>query len=130
MAVMRNSGLGLTAVLFLSACGGGPLDWDLRSGSGALDTSDAALQATGPRPAADGRGVISYPGYQVAVAQKGDTVASVAARVGLPAEELARYNALNTGDTLRDGEVIALPARVSAAPATVAGSVIGSGMSS
>lgn len=127
MAVMRNSGLGITAALLLSACGGGPMDWDLRSGNGALDTSDAALQATGPRPGADGRGVISYPGYQVAVAQKGDTVASVAARVGLSADELARYNALQPNDKLRAGEVLALPSRVGAAPAAGTGAVIGSG---
>lgn len=126
MAISRKPGLGLTAVLFLSACGGGSFDWDLRSGTGALDTSGAAMQATGPRPGADGRGVISYPGYQVAVAKKGDTVASVAARVGLPATELAGYNALKPGDSLREGEVLALPARVAAAPAGT-GAVIGSG---
>lgn len=127
MAVLRNSGLGLAAVLMLSACGDKPLDWDLRGGPGGLDTSDAALQATGPRPGADGRGVISYPGYQVAVAQKGDTVASVAGRVGLSADELARYNALQPNDKLREGEVIALPTRVAAAPAATTGAVIGSG---
>jgi hypothetical protein len=37
----------------------------------------------------DAQGVISYPGYQVAVARRGDTVGSVAARVGLSAQELA-----------------------------------------
>lgn len=126
MAVLRNSGLGLAAVLLLSACGNKPLDWDLRGGSG-LDTTDAALQATGPRPVADGRGVISYPGYQVAVAKKGDTVASVAARVGVSGDELARYNALKPDDKLRDGEVVALPTRVAAAPAATTGAVIGSG---
>ena len=130
MANSRNHGLGLTAglsltaVLFLSACGGGSFDWDMRSGAGALDTTGAAQQATGPRPVADARGVISYPGYQVAVAKKGDTVASVAARVGLPAAELAKHNALQPGDTLRDGEVLALPSRVAAGPAPT-GAVIG-----
>ncbi len=130
MANSRNHGLGLTAglsltaVLFLSACGGGSFDWDMRSGAGALDTTGAAQQATGPRPVADARGVISYPGYQVAVAKKGDTVASVAARVGLPASELAQHNALQPGDTLRDGEVLALPSRVAAGPAPT-GAVIG-----
>ncbi|MEY4305845.1 MAG: hypothetical protein RIT52_2020 [Pseudomonadota bacterium] len=130
MANSRNHGLGLTtglsltAVLFLSACAGGSFDWDMRSGAGALDTTGAAQQATGPRPVADARGVISYPGYQVAVAKKGDTVASVAARVGLPATELAQHNALQPGDSLRDGEVLALPSRVAAGPAPT-GAVIG-----
>ena len=104
-----------TALGTLTACmpggGGSPLDWDLRGG-GTLTTRDAALQATERRPTADARGVISYPGYQVAVARRGDTVASVAARVGLNADELARYNAIMPTDPLRDGEIIALPRRV------------------
>ena len=114
----------------LSACtpttGGSPftgLDWDLRNGPGVLDTSEAALRATERRPSPDGRGVISYPGYQVAVARRGDTVGSVAARVGIGADELARYNAVMPGDTLRDGEVIALPRRIADT-----GPVQGSGM--
>ena len=129
MTLSRFPVLGLTAILLLSACGkSAPFDWDLRAGQGALDTSDAALKATDPRPQADARGVISYPGYQVAVAQRGDTVAAVAARVGLPADELARYNALRPADALRDGEVLALPARVaSAAPmGAPTGGIIGS----
>lgn len=126
MGVSRIAGLSLTAALFLSACGDTALDWDLRGGQGGLDTSDAALQATGPRPVADARGVISYPGYQVAVARKGDTIASVAARVGLPAAELAQYNALKPEDSLRDGEVLALPSRVAASPATTGGVIGGS----
>ncbi len=131
MSMVRNlvssPVIGLTAVLLLSACGSGPLDWDLRSPSGGLDTTDAARQASGPRPAADGRGVISYPGYQVAVAGRGDTVASVAARIGMPAAELASYNALKPDDKLRDGEVLALPGRVAATAAPAGGRVIGSG---
>ncbi|WP_430463955.1 peptidoglycan DD-metalloendopeptidase family protein [Tabrizicola sp.] len=127
MGNSRNAVFGLSAMLLVSACSGGSMDWDLRRGAGALDTSDAALQATGPRPAADGRGVISYPGYQVAVARRGDTVGSVATRVGLSANELASYNALQPGDSLREGEVLALPSRVAAAPA--AGGVIGGGAS-
>ena len=129
MTLSRFPVLGLTALLLLSACGKtAPFDWDLRAGQGALDTSDAALKATDPRPQADARGVISYPGYQVAVAQRGDTVAALAARVGLPADELARYNALRPADALRDGEVLALPARVaSAAPmGAPTGGIIGS----
>lgn len=104
------------AVVALSACNGtnpiGNMDWDFRGGAGALDTSEAARLATERRPAPDNRGVISYPGYQVAVARRGDTVGSVAARVGLPPDELARYNAMMPSDLLRDGEVLALPRRI------------------
>lgn len=112
--------LGITSTLvMMAACTGtggggaglGALDWDLRGGS-VLTTRDAALQATERRPAADARGVISYPTYQVAVARRGDTVASVANRVGIDVAELARYNAIMPTDSLRDGEIIALPRRV------------------
>ena len=69
--------------------------------------------------------MISYPGYRVAVAQRGDTVASVAARIGVNADELARYNALKPGDGLRSGEGLALPGRVAPAPAGTTGQIIG-----
>jgi murein DD-endopeptidase MepM/ murein hydrolase activator NlpD len=127
MTLSRLPILGLSALLLLSACGKvEPFDWDLRNGQGKLDTSGAALRATDPRPNADANGVLSYPNYQAAVAQRGDTVASVAARVGLPADQLARYNGLNVNANLREGEVLALPARVSAAPTAIqSGGVIG-----
>ena len=74
------------ALCALAACNTDQsLDWDLRQSANTLNTSDAARGATGNRPLPDGRGVISYPTYQVAVAERGDTVASLAARVGLDA---------------------------------------------
>lgn len=104
-----------SALALLTACAPtGQLDWDLRRGSGMLSTSEAALQATERRPNADARGIISYPGYQVAVARRGDTVASVAQRVGLNPNEVGSYNALMPNDPLREGEILALPRRVSA----------------
>lgn len=113
IAVLGRVILG-TGFLALTACSnGGTFDPDLRKfGQGGFSTSDAALQATAPRPAADARGVISYPGYQVAVARQGDTVESVAARVGIPASELASYNAVPGGSVLRKDEILALPRRV------------------
>lgn len=59
--------------------------------------------------APDSRGVISYASYQVIVAREGDTMASVAARVGISAEDLARRNALPVTYNPRDGEVLLLP---------------------
>ncbi len=105
------------SLLTLSACiGGGRFDPDFRKfGTAGFDTSSAALQATASRPAPDQRGIISYPGYQVAVARQGDTVASVAARVGISPAELASYNALTADAVLRQGEVVALPRRVAEA---------------
>ena len=120
---MRASGKGArhllagVAMSALAACGTDPsqLDWDLRPQN--LSTAEAARSVTTSRPAPDSRGVISYPGYQVAVARRGDTVASVAARVGLPAADLARANALTPETALNAGAVLTLPARVAEPPA-------------
>jgi LysM repeat protein len=103
------------SLLAVAACStSGPFDGDLRGyGQGGFSTSDAVRSATAARPVPDQRGVISYPGYQVAVARQGDTPTSVAARVGLDAQELAAYNALQPNAVLRAGEVLALPRRVS-----------------
>ncbi len=112
------------SLLALAACSDQPLDWDLRGlTGGGLDTSDAAIQATQARPRPDDRGVISYPGYQVVLARRGDTPRSVAARIGMGADELARHNAILPDDLLRDGEVLALPRRIAggAAPLGVSG---------
>ncbi|WP_298292523.1 LysM peptidoglycan-binding domain-containing M23 family metallopeptidase [uncultured Litoreibacter sp.] len=94
------------------------LDLDLRNTVGGLDTSNAARQATLDRPRPDDRGVISYPNYQVAVARRGDTVSTIAARVGGNPGEIAKFNGLNANDTLNRGEIVALPRSVPA-PTTV-----------
>jgi len=108
--------LTVAACTLLAGCE--DFDWDMRRHIGAgLDTSAAARMAAAPRPEPDARGVISYPNYQVAVARDGDTVADVAARVGLPPAELARYNGIPLDARLRRDEVIALPSRVSEPPA-------------
>lgn len=126
MTLSRLPILGLTAVLLLSACDRTPLDWDLRNGPGKLDTSEAALRAADPRPGADARGVISYGNSQTVVARRGDTVASIADRIGIPAGQLASYNALKPTDSLREGEVLALPAGVAMAASPATGGIIGS----
>lgn len=112
-------GTSLSLLALLAACSE-PLDLDMRGLiNGGFNTADAARAATTPRPEPDDRGVISYPNYQVAVARRGDTLAQLASRVGLPADELARYNGVQTGDPLRAGEIIALPRRVTEpSPAT------------
>lgn len=101
----------------------GPFDPDLRRlGGGPNSVGTVASVQTEPRPQADGRGVLSYPGYQVAVARGGDTVRDVAARVGLPAEDLARHNGLPMEASLRGGEIVALPRRV-AEPSPATGAI-------
>ena len=93
-------------------------DFDFRNNAGALDTSDAARGAAEKRPKPDKRGLISYPSYQVAVAQRGDSVSDVASRIGYDATELAKFNGLKPDDRLNTGEVLALPRPVPAAPST------------
>ncbi|PIE10384.1 MAG: peptidase M23 [Rhodobacterales bacterium] len=102
------------ALLALSGCSK-PFDIDLRRLGKGFSTTEAVANLA-PRPQPDSRGVISYPNYQVAVAQRGDTVASVAARLGVDQGALARYNAIAPDTVLRPGEVLALPSRVSTAP--------------
>ncbi|MGV8988359.1 MAG: peptidoglycan DD-metalloendopeptidase family protein [Cypionkella sp.] len=116
--VHRGATLSVLACLLLSACANtSSMDWDLRNNAGA--TSTAVERATATRPAADQNGVISYPGYQVVVARRGDTVSSVAGRLAISADQLASYNALHATDSLRSGEILALPVRVSADPAAL-----------
>lgn len=114
-----NVAIYLTTAALLSACSQG-FDYDLRGVGGGFSTAEAANQAaTSQRPEPDARGVISYPNYQVAVAESGDTIQTVATRLGLDAPTLARFNGIDEQVPLRQGEIIALPTRVAeSAPAT------------
>ncbi len=127
----RRRGAVAAAALALVLAGctgqGDGFDWDLRAPT-AGNTADAARNATAPRPRADDRGVISYPGYQVVIARRNDTVGSIAARLGVDAAELGRTNAIQPDLPLHGGEVLVLPRRVAesgagtllpAAPGTV-----------
>lgn len=116
---MRFGLLAGTAALTLTACGDQPLDFDLRGLGGGFSTAEAATGTLAERPQPDDRGVISYPNYQVAVAERGDTLNEVATRVGIDANQLARYNGIDANIPLRQGEIIALPGRVAEpSPAT------------
>jgi len=103
--------LGLSAMA-LAACEGGEII-DFRPSFGGSTANNGVTIETASRPEADDRGVISYPNYQVAVARKDDTITQVANRVGLTPAELATYNGVSLTDTLRAGEIVALPRRVS-----------------
>jgi murein DD-endopeptidase MepM/ murein hydrolase activator NlpD len=119
--------LGASALALSGCLDTGNLDWDLRAGGG--DTSEAARQATAAAPTPDGNGIISYPDYQMATARRGETVASMAGRLGMNPNDLAQANALRPTDPLREGEMLLLPKRVSAAPqpAVIAGTAPASG---
>lgn len=109
MVFNRRLGLPLVALLALAACDTGI---DLGSLGGNVASNRSAQSITAPRPAADSRGVISYPNYQVVVARRGDTIVDLANRIGLDPNELARHNGLPEESNLREGEVLALPRRV------------------
>lgn len=110
----RAGGILLIASVALAGCQSlDRLDLDLRNTApGGLDTSGAARAAVAARPEPDANGLITYPNYQVAVARRGDTVESVAARLGQDPEALARFNGLGPKARLDRGAVIALPTRV------------------
>lgn len=109
----KRMAVALSGLVLTAACSG-PMDWDVRSAG--LNTGAAATGADASRPQPDARGVISYPTYQVAVARPGDTLATLAQRVGVDVGQLASYNALAPDTTLRRGEVVALPRSAAASP--------------
>lgn len=97
--------IALTGVLLLSACEDG---FGLTELGRAVDPVPRATPVQ-ERVTPDARGVITYPTYQVIVAGSGDTISSLAARVGMSEQELARYNGLSPDHRLNKGEVLALP---------------------
>jgi len=118
----RRHGLSAAAVCVLLGACTEPMDFDMRGLGDGFSTAEAARQPVPERPRPDNRGVISYPNYQVAVAQSGDSVADVAGRVGLPPAELASFNGVPAGMTFRGGEVLVLPRRV-AEPSPATGAI-------
>ena len=94
----------LAASVALAGCGGLQNPF---GGESAAETAAPAPTVGNLQP--DSRGVITYATYQVAVARDGDTLASVASRVGTSTDELARRNALPADYILRPGEVLLLP---------------------
>lgn len=116
------------ALFALAACDdngnirGQDFDWDMRNLGGGFNTTEAARNlASRPRP--DDRGVISYPNYQVVVANRGETVRQIATRLDLDANSLAAFNGVDADVALRRDEIVALPARV-AEPSPATGAVL------
>ncbi|MEL6235306.1 MAG: LysM peptidoglycan-binding domain-containing M23 family metallopeptidase [Pseudomonadota bacterium] len=67
-------------------------------------------------PTADARGVITYPDYQVVIAQPGDTLDSIATRIGVPVAGLASYNGLPSDWRPREGDTLVIPPEARVAP--------------
>jgi len=107
-----------TAVLLLvTGCAG-----ERRSGEVEVEIKGSDPHATAPaaapsqptatlHSAPNARGIVAYDGYEAAVARSGDTVASVADRIGLSASELGAYNGLSPTHPLRAGDELVLPPR-------------------
>lgn len=100
-------GMALVGALALAGCAGGktsePAPVEYRG------TDPAASERPAERPARTD--IRQRDGYATAVARKGDTVASLAERVGVPAGALAAYNGRGPGQTLRAGAELVLPPR-------------------
>ena len=111
------AGVGLLAGC--SAFRSGELDYDMR-GDGTVNTTPGVRGMPAARPEPDSNGLITYPTYQVAVARRGDTVSAVAARIGVPAPQLARFNGITPETTLNANAVLALPSRVTPGSPTAA----------
>ena len=90
-----------------------------RAPAPATSSSEAAQPTAAPQPVAaapapgvtDSRGVTFYDGYQTVTARQGDTVDSMARRVGIQGAELAAYNGLSTLYSPLPGDELVLPAR-------------------
>lgn len=91
---LRRAALAAAACLALAACA-----------QGSVSPSPSAVANATP----DSRGVITYASYQVAVAREGDTLVTLAARVGGSVDEISKLNGLPANYRLRSGEVVVLP---------------------
>ncbi len=73
--------------------------------------TDPAVTASSPTPAPDDRGIVRIDNYDAVVARDGDTIDTIAARVGISASELAAYNGYPAGFAPRSGDILVLPPR-------------------
>jgi murein DD-endopeptidase MepM/ murein hydrolase activator NlpD len=101
----------LTSVALAALAGCEGFDPDMRDLGNGFSTA-SAVQDLPKRPRPDDRGVISYPTYQVVVAQQDDTIRSIAIRLGLDANTVAQYNGIGPDTILRRDEIVALPSRL------------------
>ncbi|MGR3724599.1 LysM peptidoglycan-binding domain-containing protein, partial [Abyssibius alkaniclasticus] len=101
------------SVLALGGCAGG---FDLGAASDVFRRDPIAVPSI-DRQTPDARGVITYETYQVVVARAGDTITTLANRVGISPESLARHNGLPLTYAPNTGEVLALPVNVGGAVA-------------
>ncbi|MEM0987609.1 MAG: M23 family metallopeptidase [Pseudomonadota bacterium] len=76
-----------------------------------LATASGQPSTSPSTPTVDASGIVTYDGFQAAQARDGDTVATLAARLGLSATALGAYNGRAPDDQLQLGDEMALPPR-------------------
>jgi len=79
----------------------------------ATGAATGATTPPGPAPGSEAAAVTNYGDYVAARARAGDTVASLAERIGMSAAELGAYNGLSPSHRLRAGDELVLPPRPS-----------------
>ncbi|MEM9047896.1 MAG: LysM peptidoglycan-binding domain-containing protein [Pseudomonadota bacterium] len=109
----------LAGALALAACGSirdpGPRSPAPEPAAPTTSNQAAPPPATS-EPVADARGVITYPDYQVVLAQEGDTLDSISTRIGVPVASLASYNGLPSDWRPRTGDTLVVPPEARVAP--------------
>lgn len=98
----------IAALVVLSACSGREQDPAPVVYQGG-DPDVASIPAAPATGVPDGRGIITYPDYAVVVANDGDTLDSIARRIGVPVAALASYNGLPATWRPRRGDTLVLP---------------------
>ncbi|MEM7498679.1 MAG: LysM peptidoglycan-binding domain-containing M23 family metallopeptidase [Pseudomonadota bacterium] len=105
-AVAHRAGtlVATATLLLLAAC------------AGRQDPARAPVEFRGSVPGSNNAvtgtpGIVSYGSYEAAIARDGETVAEIAARVGISGAELGAYNGLQPGTVLRAGDELVLPPR-------------------
>lgn len=109
---MRNtggtlSGLPVTTTAILLCLGLGLAGCSTIAGVDLGTNAPAGAPVANATP--DSRGVITYANYQVVVGREGDTITTIADRLGIPPTDLATRNALPIDYRVRGGEVLLLP---------------------
>lgn len=84
-------------------------------------TDPSSTATTAPPPSTGGSGIVTNGTDRYLVAEKGDTVATLAARHGFSASELAGYNGLTPDTTLFVGQDLVVPPGAVSSGSAVAG---------
>lgn len=108
--------------LLAAACAG--RDPEARAPVEYRGTDPMAAPAAPGGSVPDARGVITYPDYAVIIARRGDTIESMAVRLGVSPAEFAAYNGLPVNWRPREGDTFVVPPGAPPAPPALSGTEI------